>query len=105
MIQNKRKGSFSKSGNGSQQLNELMLRYAQANQVSKVAACLIKGADVDFQQGAALKIAVWFSYIKLLKILLKARPQIILEACAHAESASNHVALELLNEYRSKFNI
>ncbi len=99
----KRKGTFSKSGVGSTQLNDLMLRYCQDNQVSNALGCIIKGANIDYKDGAALLIAIYGAQYKLLKALLACEPvRGLEEAVRLAEKADDDRALQLLNEYINK---
>lgn len=102
-MRKQRKGSFSKSGVGSVQLNELMLRYAQDGQVSNTLGCIIKGADIDYKDGATLLIAVYMANYKLLKAVLACEPIAgIPKAMELATKAEDDRALQLLNEYCNK---
>lgn len=94
----KRSRPFNK-GAGSQQLNELMLRYAQDGQVANVASCLLKGADVDYKQGSLALIAVYVGSSRLLKLVLAHRPTVLSEAVALAEKADDDTLLAMLNDY------
>lgn len=95
-----RKGSFSKSGQASESLNNLMLRYAQDHQWSNVAGCLLKGGDVDWRDGALLQIAMYFGSVRLLKTVLVHEPRVNLKkALELAEKPGNEKCLEIFNEY------
>lgn len=94
-----RKGSFSKSGTGSTQLNELMLRYAQDGQIANVSGCLLKGADVDYKGGALATIAVYIGSSRLLKLVLAHRPQQLKEALDLAIKADDDKLLAMINDY------
>ena len=105
-----RKGSFSKSNNGSTALNDLMLRYAQDGQVNNVAGCLLKGANVDHQNGALLSIAIWQGSLRLLKLALSRRPKAGLAAAVQiseqvAANGGSERYLQVLNEYCSKHKL
>jgi hypothetical protein len=105
-----RKGSFSKSGNGSAALNDLMLRYAQDGQINNVAGCLLKGADVDHVDGAILTIAIYRQSLRLVKLILAAKPRKGLGAAVKiseqvAAGGGSERFLQLINEYCDKNNI
>ena len=105
-INRPRKGSFSKSGVGSQQLNELMLRYAQDNQISNGIMCIIQGADVNYRDGALLTIACYLGRPKLLKAVLAAGPTKGLGTALNiARQANDDRLLVLLNDYMAKNNL
>lgn len=86
-------------GSASKQLNELMLRYAQDGQISNVSGCLLKGADVDYKQGALALIAVYVGSSKLLKLVLAHKPKVLKEAILLAEKADDDKLLAMLNDY------
>jgi hypothetical protein len=93
-----KKGSHNK-GSGSQQLNELMLRYAQDGQISNVSNCLLKGADVDYANGALCTIAVYIGSSRLLKLVLAHKPTKLKEALDLAEKADDDKLLAMMNDY------
>lgn len=95
----KKGNKFSKSSNGSTQLNELMLRYAQDGQVSNVSGCLLKGADVDYKGGALATIAVYIGSSRLLKLVLAHKPEKLKEALDLAEKADDDKLLAMINDY------
>lgn len=95
----KRSAARFNKGSASKQLNELMLRYAQDGQISNVSGCLLKGADVDYKQGALALIAVYIGSSKLLKLALSHKPQILNEAIALAEKADDDKLLAMMNDY------
>lgn len=98
-MRTKRKGSFTKSGQGSVQLNELMLRYAQDGQVANVSGCLLKGADVDYKGGALATIAVYIGSSRLLKLVLAYKPEKLQEALDLAIKADDDKLLAMINDY------
>ena len=97
---------FSKSAVGSTQLNELMLRYAQDGQIANVAGCLLKGADVNYKQGALLLIAIYNNNKKILKLLMSYNATLgFKEAINIAEKMEDDKLLQVLNEYVAKRGI
>jgi len=58
-------------GPASKALHELMLRYAQVNNLHGVAGCVRKGADPDYASEQLLEVAVFFGFSKLLTYTLK----------------------------------
>lgn len=58
-------------GPASKALHELMIRYAQVNNLHGVAGCVRKGADPDYASEQLLEVAVFFGYYKLLTYVLK----------------------------------
>lgn len=101
----KKSNKFSKSSNGSVQLNELMLRYAQDGQISNVSGCLLKGADVDYANGALATIAVYIGSSRLLKLVLAHRPQQLKEALDLATKADDDKLLAMINDYLKQVGI
>lgn len=95
----KKSNKFSKSVRGSVQLNELMLRYAQDGQISNVNGCLLKGADVDYANGALATIAVYIGSSRLLKLVLAHRPEKLKEALDLATKADDDKLLAMINDY------
>ena len=105
-IQHKRPGSFTKSTQASVQLNELMLRYAQANNIAGVMGCLLKHADIDYKDGALLLTCVYLRHLKLLKLVLAKNPTAgLLKAIEIAEADNFDKGLQLLNNYLNRKNI
>jgi len=101
-----KKGSFAKSTAASPELNELMLRYAQAGNLSGVSSCLLKNADINYKNGAILLIAIYLRQYKLLKLVLAARPTIGLKSAIDlAQKDNNDRMLVMLNEYVAKHNL
>jgi hypothetical protein len=87
-------------------INELMLRYAQDKRVSNVAECLRKGADVDYEDGALLLIAMYVGSSRLLKLALAHKPtKGLQEAVDLAEKMDDDDVMQLLNEYLTQENI
>lgn len=99
MKRKKKTNKFNKSGRGSAQLCELMLRYAQDGQISNVAGCLLKGADVDYANGALATIAVYIGSVRLLKLVLAYKPEKLKEALDLAAKADDDKLLAMMNDY------
>ncbi len=98
-MRQRRANRFSKSGQGSEQLNELMLRYAQDGQVANVSGCLLKGANVDYADGALATIAVYIGSSRLLKLVLAHKPKKLKEALDLAAKADDDKLLAMMNDY------
>lgn len=84
---------------GSKQLNELMLRYAMDGHIANVSGCLMRGANVDYKQGALATIAVFLGSVKLMKLVLSHGATDLKEAIDMAVKADDDRLLAMMNDY------